>query len=65
MAYALLDTFLPFFTYLGLLVMVLAGLAAAFWPWVEPRLIAFLTHLREARTRKGARGPRLGLRRSR
>lgn len=55
---------LPLFAYLGMLTAAVVVLAAAFWPWVEPRLIAFLTNLREARTRKGAKGPRLGLRRS-
>ncbi|HCZ33030.1 MAG TPA: hypothetical protein DHV93_05980 [Holophagaceae bacterium] len=65
---ALLLPALPFFAYLGVVVCVLLVLAAAFWPWVLPRLATFFVHLREARARRLARpqvGPRLGLRRPR
>lgn len=55
----------PFLAYLGLMALVVVALAAAFWPWVEPRLINFLVQLREARTRRQAQGPRLGIRRPR
>ena len=59
---AFLLPILPFFAYFGVVVFALVVLAAAFWPWVEPRLISFLTDIRERRTRPvlkvGKRGSR-------
>lgn len=62
---ALLLPAAPLLAYFGLLSLVIVLMAAAFWPWVEPRLITFLTNLREGRARRQARGPRLGVRRPR
>jgi predicted RND superfamily exporter protein len=46
---ALLWLSLPFFAYLGMLLVAGGVLLAFFWPVVLPRLIYFLTGLYEAR----------------
>jgi len=57
---ALIMTALPFVAFLGLLLLVGAGLLAFFWPSVEGWLIHTLQERR--RKREAGPGPRLGIR---
>lgn len=53
----------PFLAYFGLLALVVVLAGAAFWPVVLPRLITFLTGLRDAaEARRRQRSARLARR---